>query len=90
MLYSQGIPMETLRGGANPKKAQEVWRLFAANYHLFRGTPTRLWLDYAFQELFGLQVRLKRKRRISIGKQSRRSWPMKTFRPRALYERFQH
>src|SRR5712671_439 len=58
MLYSQGVPMETLRDGADPKKALEVWRLFAANYHLFRGTPTRLWLDYAFQEVFGLEVRL--------------------------------
>src|SRR5580692_5359440 len=58
MLYSQGIPMETLRDGADPEKAPDVWRLFAANYHLFRGTPTRLWLDYAFEELFGLEVRL--------------------------------
>ena len=58
MLYSQGIAMERLREGADPAKAQEVWRLFAANYYLFRGTPTRLWLDYAFQELFGLETRL--------------------------------
>src|SRR6266540_3472159 len=45
MLYSRGIPMEELgvpardgsTGGADPRK---VWRLFAQNYYLFRGTPT--------------------------------------------------
>ena len=59
MLYSQGISLEDLEIGhkqiENPRK---VWRIFASNYHLFRGTPTRLWLDYAFQELFGLTERL--------------------------------
>ena len=40
------------------KQPREVWRIFSSHYHLFRGTPTRLWLDYAFQELFGLTERL--------------------------------
>ncbi len=35
-----------------------MWRIFAEHYYLFRGTPTRLWLDYAFEELFGLDTRL--------------------------------
>ena len=33
-----GAPVET--------DGRKIWRLFAENYHLFRGTPTRLWLDY--------------------------------------------
>ena len=33
---------------------REVWRIFAKNYYLFRGTPTRLWLDYALEHQFGL------------------------------------
>src|SRR5215213_1363423 len=45
MLYSQGIPMEALgvptRDGASTgADPRVVWQLFAANYHLFRGTPT--------------------------------------------------
>jgi len=36
---------------------------FAEHYYLFQGTPTRLWLDYAFQELFGLGTRLGRAKR---------------------------
>ena len=56
MPYSQGIPLADLEVGAdtirNPRK---VWRIFAQHYYLFRGTPTRMWLDFAFQELFGLE-----------------------------------
>jgi glucuronate isomerase len=88
MLYSQGIRMETLREGADPKHAQEVWRLFAANYHLFRGTPTRLWLDYVFQELFGLDVRLSKATANVYWETISEHLAKEEFRPRALYDRF--
>lgn len=88
MLFSQGIAMEKLREGANPKKAAEVWRLFAAHYHLFRGTPTRMWLDYAFQELFGLDVRLNGKTADLYWETISQKLTSAEFRPRALYEHF--
>ncbi len=88
MLYSQGIAMEVLRDGADTKNARDVWRLFAANYHLFRGTPTRLWLDYAFQELFGLDVRLNKDTADLYWETISNQLAAETFRPRALYERF--
>jgi glucuronate isomerase len=88
MLYSQGIAMERLREGAEPAKAQEVWRLFAANYYLFRGTPTRLWLDYAFQELFGLETRLSEATADHYWEAISTRIAAADFRPRALYERF--
>jgi glucuronate isomerase len=88
MLYSQGIAMETLREGADPKHSQEVWRLFAANYHLFRGTPTRLWLDYVFQELFGLDVRLSKATADVYWETISEHLAREEFRPRALYDRF--
>src|SRR5258705_6473686 len=63
MLYSQGIRLEDLAiprvdGGAVLQDARKIWRTFAAHYHLFRGTPTRLWLDHAFHESFGIRERL--------------------------------
>jgi glucuronate isomerase len=62
MLYSQGVSLESLGipqvDGKEFADPREVWRIFARHYYLFRGTPTRLWLDYAFQELFGLTDRL--------------------------------
>ncbi len=88
MLYSQGIGMEVLREGADAKNARDVWRLFAANYHLFRGTPTRLWLDYAFQELFGLDVRLSRDTADLYWETISNQLAAEAFRPRALYDRF--
>ena len=38
--------------------ARKIWRTFAAHYHLFRGTPTRIWLDHAFATVFGIDERL--------------------------------
>ncbi len=61
MLYSQGIAMEDLGIGQknmDEGEARRIWIRFAESYYLFRGTPTRMWLDYAFQELFGLEERL--------------------------------
>jgi len=61
MLYSQGIRLESLGipqvDGKESADPREVWRIFAKNYFLFRGTPTRLWMDYALSEVFGLTVR---------------------------------
>jgi glucuronate isomerase len=89
MLYSQGISLEDLEiGAAELKDPRRVWRIFAENYYLFRGTPTRMWLDYAFHELFGLEERLsKATADVYFFVISER---LKTpeFRPRALYERF--
>ena len=46
MLYSQGIPLEYLGvGHGNQADPRDIWRIFANNYNLFRGTPTRLWMD---------------------------------------------
>jgi glucuronate isomerase len=52
MLYSQGIPMADLGIGAPGAQAdpREVFRLFAAHWHLFLGTPTRLWMGYVLRE----------------------------------------
>src|SRR6187200_562500 len=63
MLYSQGIALEELgirrRDGAPVETdGRTIWRRFAEHYYLFRGTPTRLWLDHAFATLFGLDRRL--------------------------------
>jgi glucuronate isomerase len=89
MLYSQGIPLRQLGIGERPMKdPRGVWRLFAKNYFLFRGTPTCLWLDYAFEELFGLSERLSEKTADHYYDtiQARLSTP--EFRPRELFERF--
>ena len=89
MLLSQGIPMADLEiGVAEMKNPRKVWRLFAKNYYLFRGTPTRMWLDFAFQEHFGLMERLSEKTADSYFDTISEKLGTPEFLPRALYEQF--
>ena len=89
MLYSQGISLEELGiGRPEPKNPRKVWRIFASYYYLFRGTPTRLWLDFAFQELFGLEQRLAEETADLYFDTISEKLRTPAFLPRALYERF--
>jgi glucuronate isomerase len=89
MLYSQGISLEDLEIGVEEmKNPRHVWRLFAEHYFLFRGTPTRLWLDYAFHELFGLEERLSAATADLYYDLISERLQTPEFLPRALYERF--
>jgi glucuronate isomerase len=89
MLYSQGVHLDDLGvGEREPQDPREVWRVFARNYYLFRGTPTRLWLDFSFQELFGMRERLSEKTADVYFDAISAKLQTEEFRPRALYERF--
>jgi glucuronate isomerase len=92
MLYSQGITLESLGIAQNDGKQQadprEVWRIFAKNYYLFRGTPTRLWFDYSLSTLFGLTERLDPKNADEYYEIISRKLQTPEFRPRALFEKF--
>jgi glucuronate isomerase len=89
MLYSQGISLDTLEIGARPiRDPRRVWQIFADNHKLFRGTPTRLWLDFAFQELFGLEERLSGKTADLYFDTISAKLQTPEFRPRALFDRF--
>ena len=94
MLYSQGVSLDALgvprgdgrRSGAYDPRA--IWRLFAERYHLFRGTPTRLWLDHAFHTVFGIDERLTAESADRYYDRIDACLHERAFRPRALFERF--
>lgn len=93
MLHSQGVGLEDLGiaprdGGGPAADPREVWRLFARHYHLFRGTPTRMWLDHAFATLFGFEERLSAENADAYYDRIADCLARSEFRPRALYERF--
>jgi len=92
MLYSQGISLESLGvpqvDGKQSADPREVWRIFARNYYLFRGTPTRLWIDYAFAEQFGLKDRLSEANADEYYDIIDRKLQTPEFLPRALFESF--
>ena len=92
MLYSQGVSLESLGipqiDGKEQADPREVWRIFAKHYYLFRGTPTRLWLDYSFSTLFGLTDRLSPRNADEYYDIIARKLQTPEFLPRALFERF--
>ena len=88
MLYSQGVSLDDLDiGQSQIKDPRKVWRTFAQNYYLFRGTPTRVWLDYSFQELFGFEERLSEKNADHYYDVIDDKLSSPNFLPRALFER---
>jgi glucuronate isomerase len=89
MLYSQGVSFEDLEiGQPKLKNPREVWRIFASHYYLFRGTPTRMWLDFVFEELFGLDQPLSEEAADLYFDTISEKLRTREFLPRALYERF--
>jgi len=92
MLYSQGVSLESLGipqlDGKERADPREVWRIFAKNYYLFRGTPTRLWLDYTFENEFGLSKRLSAGNADEYYDIIAKKLETPEFRPRALFDNF--
>ncbi|MCA8901275.1 MAG: glucuronate isomerase [Hyphomonas sp.] len=93
MLYSQGIPMESLGaprldGRPHETDMRKAWRLFAENYFLFAGTPSRMWLDWVFHEVFGLREALSADTADTYFDTIDAALKTDAFRPRALFERF--
>ena len=93
MLYSQGISLESIGipridGVPVERDARAIWRLFANNWHLFRGTPSRMWLRHSLHEVFGIAERLTPESADRIYDQIADCLGRSEFRPRALFERF--
>ncbi len=93
MLYSQGARLEDLGvprtdGGPVETDPRKIWRRFADNFHLFRGTPSWLWLNQAFTEVFGFHERLGSRNADKAYDHIAACLERPEFRPRALFERF--
>jgi glucuronate isomerase len=89
MLYSQGVSLEDLEiGQKEMNDPRKVWRIFASHYYLFRGTPTRIWLDFAFHQLFRLSERLSASTADNYYDTISEKLSTPEFLPRALFERF--
>ncbi|MBS1815639.1 MAG: glucuronate isomerase [Acidobacteria bacterium] len=86
MLYSQGISLESLGIGGAQADPREVWRSFAKHYYLFRGTPTRMWLDYSFETLFGLNEVLNEANADAFYDRIEAKLRTPEFLPRALFD----
>ena len=93
MLYSQGVSMEslgipTIDGGQVESDRRKIWQLFADHFYLFRGTPSRSWLDHVFNEVFDLGVTLTPGNANDVFDAINEQLQKDEFRPRALFDRF--
>jgi glucuronate isomerase len=88
MLYSQGVALADLGVGNPGFDPRAAWRLLAERYHLFRGTPSRMWLDWVFAEVFGMGVRLDGETSDLYYDTITEKLAREAFRPRALFERY--
>lgn len=93
MLFSQGIPLESLGvprvdGGPTESNGRDIWRLFASNFHLLRATPSRMWIEHALQDVFGLNTELSAETADATYDHVADCLAKPEFRPRALFEQF--
>lgn len=93
MLVSRGVPMAELGvprvdGGPVESDPRLVWRRFAERFHLFRGTPSALWLEHAFEHVFGIEEPLSAATADVCYAHIDAKLAEDDFRPRALFERF--
>jgi glucuronate isomerase len=93
MLVSQGVSLDDLGvpradGSVIETDPRLIWRRFAQNYHLFRGTPSAMWLDHSFEHVFGIDERLNADTADSYYDHIDAQLAQDAFRPRALFDRF--
>lgn len=92
MLYSQGIRLADL--GIATKKDKTVndprssWQLFAKNYYLFHGTPSGLWLNHIFSDIFQQSEYLDETTADDYFDSISEQLQKEDFRPRQMFDRF--
>ncbi len=93
MLYSQGVRLEDLGiptkdGLPVESDPRRVWQRFAEKFHLFRGTPTGLWLKDELISVFGITTPLNADTAQGIYDDLESQLSRPEFTPRALFKRF--
>ena len=93
MLASQGIDPAAMGvprpdGGPVETDSRKIWRTFCENWKLFRGTPSRHWLEHELVEVFGVDLVPSAETADALYDQIASCVADPQFRPRALLDRF--
>jgi glucuronate isomerase len=93
MLYSQGIPLESLGvprqdGGPSETDHRQIWRIFCQNFYLFRGTPSGIWLTHELSEVFDIDEKPSAANADRLYDLIAAQLATPEFSPRALFKRF--
>jgi glucuronate isomerase len=100
MLYSQGISLESLGVPPSPLAPlperergtegdhRKIWRIFCENFHLFRGTPSGIWLTDELASVFGVDEKPSASNADRLFDTLSEKLASPEFSPRSLFERF--
>jgi glucuronate isomerase len=93
MLASQGVDLAQVGvpradGGPVESDSRRIWRIFCANWKLYRGTPSRYWLEHELVEVFGVDLVPSAETADALYDQIAARVADPRFRPRALLDRF--
>jgi glucuronate isomerase len=93
MLYSQGIALEKLgipRKDGSPVEAdhRQIWQTVCDHWHLFRATPTGMWVRDELSDVFGIDYKINSATAQTIYDAITDKIAQPDFRPRQLFERF--
>ncbi len=93
MLYSQGIPLESLGvprvdGGDTEQDHRKIWQIVADNFYLYRATPTGNWLKHELYEVLGIRKRLTSETAMEIYDEIQETLKKPENLPRAMFEKF--
>lgn len=93
MLLSQGVTPDRLGvprvdGGPVETDPRAIWRTFAQHWHLFRGTPSRLWLEQTFKTVFDIETPFGPQTADRVYDELAARLEQPEYRPRALFGKF--
>lgn len=93
MLVSQGYSHAQMGVPAKDGSVVEtdprlIWKRFCRNWKLFRGTPTRLWLEHELAVVFGASIRPSEQNADELYDFLQDALQTEAFRPRAILDRF--
>ena len=93
MLVSQGVPLTDLGvprtdGGPTETDPRAIWRRFCSNWRLYRGTPSRFWLEHELVSVFGVTTVPSADTADAIYDRIAEVVARPDFRPLALLDRF--
>jgi len=91
LLHTAGVPLDRLGVGQGPPTedaARLVWRTVCENWHVFRGTPVRYWMDAELAGIFDVEQRPGPDTADAIYDRIAERLAEPGYRPRALFRRF--
>ncbi|MFB9743598.1 glucuronate isomerase [Pseudonocardia sulfidoxydans] len=91
LLHASGVALPDLgvgTGRLDEAASRRAWRILGERWALFRGTPSRLWMETTLADVFGVTQRLSAQTADDIYDHVARCLTTSAFRPRALFDRF--